>query len=234
MAAQRPACAATGSTWANPLAPAVRRIDSSIERIDASGVVDHPVCECESLLARQLRSNTRPCVLLLEAPKTDESLHGNIDRGVHHENPAGAIARRLTARESLAEQRDVEDHQPIRRFQFADPPTYLPTDGRMRDGVQIGECVGVRKDDRGHRASVQRAVRRHDAVAESLHHLHEDGTRRRLLSAHDGIGVDEHCTPTDEALGHRALAAADAAGEADGDHQAASDPAGPSGPVRRS
>jgi hypothetical protein len=86
------------------------------------------------------------------------------------------------------------------------------------DGVEGLQCVVVGEDHVGQRLAIQGAVRGHDRGPEPLDDGGEDGRARRLHVPHDGVGVDHQRPSGREEGGHRRLAAADAAGEADQDH----------------
>ena len=85
----------------------------------------------------------------------------------------------------------------------------------MQDGFQALLRRGIGEDDGAHRGAVERAVGRHHAVAEAGADRRHRGAAGRGQFMGDGVGVDHRDAVRGEQVGNGALAAADAAGEAD-------------------
>jgi hypothetical protein len=76
-------------------------------------------------------------------------------------------------------------------------------------------AAGIGEDDGAHRGAVERAVGGRDAVAESGADRRHGGAAGRGQLMGDGVGVDHRDAVRGEQVAGGALAAADAAGEAD-------------------
>lgn len=90
-------------------------------------------------------------------------------------------------------------------------------DARVQDGFEAGAGGGIGKHQRAHLDAVHGALKRGEVLPEFV----QDGRHRRPVRSGqrvgDGVGVDQRRAEGAEHVGHRGLAAADAAGQADGE-----------------
>ena len=114
-----------------------------------------------------------------------------------------------------------EDHYLVGLGQGVAGLDHGDADGGVRDGVERRAGLVVGERDRRQRRAVDRAVGRHDPRAEAVDQRLVGGSTGCDHLAGDLIGVDQHRSPFDQQVGHRRLARADAARQADGQHQAA-------------
>lgn len=85
----------------------------------------------------------------------------------------------------------------------------------MQDRLEATSGLGLFKSERAHRGAVEAAIRRDHAIAEALADGFDRGTARCGERVGDEVGVDDAGAERGEVIGGGALAAADAAGEAD-------------------
>src|SRR2546421_1322384 len=119
----------------------------------------------------------------------------------------------------LDEQRDDQDlvrTTGSRRARF-----HRRADRGMRQSLEIGARLGIRKHDVTQCRAVEMPVRSQDRAAKTLH----QALQRRLTGLHDLacnlVGVDDGDAEGAEELGRGGLAAGDSSGEADAEHSGA-------------
>lgn len=94
---------------------------------------------------------------------------------------------------------------------------------RMQDAFQFALGGGIRKNQPAQVRAIQPAIGSDARIAKGGAYWRDGGSARLGQPVRDGIGVDDGRTVRGEQLGHRALAAADTAGESDTEpHGAAS------------
>ena len=94
-------------------------------------------------------------------------------------------------------------------------------DGRVRDGVERQPGLLVGEGDRRQGLAVDGPVGGEDPGPEAVDQRLVGGAAGRHHVAGHLVGVDEHGAPLDQQVGDGRLARADAAGQADGQHQPA-------------
>ena len=94
-------------------------------------------------------------------------------------------------------------------------------DGRVRDGVELQPGLLVGEGHGRQRLAVDGPVGCEDARPEAVDQRLVGGAAGCHHVAGHLVGVDEHRAPFDQQVGHGRLARADAAGQADGQHQPA-------------
>lgn len=91
-------------------------------------------------------------------------------------------------------------------------------DGRVGDGLEVGQGLGVGEDEPAERGTVERAVGAEHRVAEPL----TDGGEGRHTGfddlSRDGVGVHDDRTQVGQRPGHRRLAGPDTASETHAKH----------------
>jgi len=98
---------------------------------------------------------------------------------------------------------------------------YPRFDARMQDGFQLVTGSLVREYTFPQAATIQFAFSGEHAGSESRDHFGKAGRTRRDDFPGDDIGVDDGDAPLGEHVGHGALAAADATGQAHDQHVSA-------------
>ncbi len=149
------------------------------------------------------------------APELDQPVHGHLHGTVdhhHHVQAHGVAVGRL-------EEGDGEDEDALPGIGGLPPGEHGLPDGRVCDGVEIGERCGIREDHGGHRWTIEGAVRSEDAVAEALDEGPVGGLARLHHLPGDLVGVDELGATRHQQLGDRGLPRTDAPGQADREHQ---------------
>ena len=99
------------------------------------------------------------------------------------------------------------------------PGDHLDADGRMGDGVEVGQGLGVAEDEGGHPGAVDPAVVIEDAHPETIDHRLVGGTPGLDHLPSHQVGIDEGGPVLDQQLGHGGFTGTDATGEADREHR---------------
>lgn len=136
------------------------------------------------------------------------SLDGNIDDDSSLQTFTGV----------LGEERNVEDDHVVGLSLFENSCVHESTHGRMHDGVQLLQCIGIAEHDAGHRGSIECAIGREDVRTECIGQLLEHGRTRLLNLASDRIGIDHDRTSLAEELRDGRLSRSDTTGESDENH----------------
>ena len=179
-----------------------------------AAVVDDVVGGLQPLLPAGLGPHDRLDLLADKPRALHHACHLHLLRAVHHQHPLDAIAARCPtppAAESPAA------HSPRRlRAAAATSSCDGAPDHRVQDRFQRLACLGVRKYMRAHRRAIEAAVggdhRRRRSARGSLRCAAPPGAVSRCAMT----SVSTSAAPRrDEPVRDRALAAADAAGQAD-------------------
>ena len=159
-----------------------------------------------------------PGVGLVHPAVGDQPVQPGLVRGVHHDHDVEG-----SLEPGLHEQRDVLDHHGVVRDGREDLPRPLRHQ-RMDDAVESATRAVVVEDEVGESRTVERAVGHAQLLAELRQHRCYGGAPGREQRTRDGVGVDDDGAELAEAVGGHRLAGADAPGQADAEHRAASGP----------
>ncbi len=153
-------------------------------------------------------------VLEGHAPVGDQPVQGQFGGRVHDHH--GGQVQGLPV--DGPEQRDVQHHDVVGAGKPVPTGDHLQADGRMGDGVEIGQGLGVAEDQGGHLGAVDPPLGVDDLGPEAV----DERLIGRPVGGHhlagDAIGVDQRGPVSDQEFGHRGLPRPDAAGEPDCQH----------------
>ncbi len=116
------------------------------------------------------------------------------------------------------QERDVHDHHGTRRGKPIPAGQHLDADGRVGDGVEVGQGRGVGEGDGGQVRPVDPAALVEDGRPETVDEGQVGGTSGLDDLTGHLVGVDQHRAALDEKGGDGRLARADPPGQPDHDH----------------
>ena len=115
-------------------------------------------------------------------------------------------------------QGDVEDDDVVGPLGRRPALGHDGPDGRMGDGVQGGQGLGIGEDQAGQGGPVEGALGGEDAGTEAVDQRLEGGSAGGHHLPGDPVGVDQDGACLDQEISHRRLPRPDPPGQTDGEH----------------
>ena len=190
----------------------MQRGELRIQLIEIAAIDHHIVSDRQSFGARRLSRHDRPNLGGGQATARDDSRNLRRLVAIDDQDPVDALAiRRRSSRfdEQRNNQQDVRGggRRPAARLAFA-------ADQRVKNGLDSFFCRWIGKNQAAHCRPIESAIIAHDGRAKGGGNLPHGGALYTGQLMRNDVGIDQRGAETGQPVGNRALAAADAAGQA--------------------